>query len=70
MPTEVDFTERVALGMRLNRFMHVLGDPNPTPTPKSKPNPSPKPNPHPNQARPGRRPRAAPTLLAAVGLHA
>lgn len=26
MPTEVDFTERVALGMRLNRFMHVLGD--------------------------------------------
>ena len=68
MPTEVDFTERVALGMRLNRFMHVLGDPNPNPNPK--PNPSPKPNPHPKQARPRRRPRAAPTLLAAVGLQA
>ena len=26
MPESVDFTERVALGMRLNRFMHVLGD--------------------------------------------
>ena len=26
MPERLDFTERVALGMRLNRFMHVLGD--------------------------------------------
>lgn len=26
MPERLDFTERVALGMRLHRFMHVLGD--------------------------------------------
>ena len=26
MPERLDFTERVALGLRLNRFMHVLGD--------------------------------------------